>query len=116
MQRLPHIVGDQRARELTYTGRDFSGVDAVKYGLALEGFESKTEMDDHVLKLAEGIASKSPLTIRGIKKTAIFARDHNVQDSLNQVAAHNSAFLYSDDLNAAFQSMVNKKMPVFKGD
>ena len=116
MQRLPHLVGDSRARELAYTGRDFSGSEAVKYGLALEGFASKSEMEERVNQVAEGIAKKSPLTVRGIKKVALFTRDHSVEDSLNQVAQHNAAMLFSDDLDAAFAGMMTKKRPTFKGD
>ena len=85
LQRLPKIVGDQRSRELAYTGRTFSGEEALKMGLVLECFDSEEEMYAHVDKVVAQIASKSPLTIRGIKKTSIFSRDHPVRDGLEQV-------------------------------
>lgn len=64
LQRLPRIVGDQRAAELTYTGRVFSGMEAKQMGLVLECFETAEEMNRHVNEVARAIASKSPLTTR----------------------------------------------------
>lgn len=90
MQRLPNLVGDQRARELTYTGRAFSGVEAVSYGLCLESFASAEQMMDHVQSVAVTIAAKSPLTIRGIKRTSLYTRDHPTVDALNQVFTHHA--------------------------
>lgn len=64
LQRLPRIVGDQRAAELTYTGRVFTGAEAKQMGLVLECFDSEAEMNKHVAEVARSIASKSPLTTR----------------------------------------------------
>ena len=116
MQRLPGIVGDQRARELTYTGRNFTGEEAVKMGFALDGFDSLEAMEEHVMGVAKMIASKSPITIRGIKKVALYVRDHDTEDSLNHVAMHNAAMLFSEDLDKAFDGMMKKKMPEFRGE
>jgi enoyl-CoA hydratase len=105
LQRLPKLVGDQRARELSYTGRVFKGKEAEDMGLVLKCFPSKEDMMNFVSKTAETIAEKSPLTIRlifllflltcylynsydllrGVKKTLLYSRDHTVVDSLNQV-------------------------------
>ena len=71
MQRLPHLVGDQRARELTYTGRTFSGALASSYGLALEAYESGQALRAGVSEVARMIAAKSPLTVRGIKQVSL---------------------------------------------
>ena len=116
MQRLPHIVGDQRARELAYTGRNFTGEESVKMGFALNGYSTSDEMLDAVMRTAGKIAAKSPLTIRGIKKVAVYTRDHSTEDSLAHVAMHNSAMLFSDDLDEAFQGMMTRKAPVYKGN
>lgn len=64
LQRLPRIVGDQRAAELTYTGRTFSGREALQMGLVLECFDTEAQMMAHVEAVAKQIASKSPLTVR----------------------------------------------------
>jgi enoyl-CoA hydratase/carnithine racemase len=62
---LPRIVGDAAARELTYTGRMFSGEEAVALGLA-----SRATADPvgEALALAGEIASKSPVAVRHAKR------------------------------------------------
>ena len=115
LQRMPKIVGDQITRELAYTGRTFDGKEAETMGLVLKSFATASEMQDHVEKTAAAIAAKSPLTIRGIKKSILFARDNpNVRASLEQIKLWNAAHLFSNDLMAALTSKKGK--PEFKGE
>ena len=114
LQRLPKLIGDSRARELAYTGRLFDGAEAERLGLVLKAFDTHEEMMTAVLAVAAQIASKSPLTMRGLKKTLLFARDHTVSQSLEQVKMLNSAVLYSEDLTAAMRGAVSKKSPVYE--
>lgn len=64
LQRLPRIVGDQRAAELSYTGRTFTGKEAEQMGLVLQCFDTEADMMKHVNSVAAQIASKSPITTR----------------------------------------------------
>lgn len=116
LQRLPKLIGDQRCRELAYTGRTITGIEAKQIGLVLECFKTKEELTNHVSSVAKDIASKSPLAIRGIKKTVTYTRDHSVDDSLEQVKLWNAAHLDSEDLQSAFISIFTKKPPQFRGD
>jgi enoyl-CoA hydratase/carnithine racemase len=102
LQRLPKLIGEQRARDLSYTGRNVSGKEAFEMGLVLSPpFKTEAEMLKAVHEKAEVIASKSPLTIRGVKSSLNFSRDHSVAEGLNHVKMHNAAFLYSSDLLTA---------------
>jgi enoyl-CoA hydratase len=112
-QRLPRLIGDMQTRELAYTGRDVTGKEAEKLGLVLKCFPTYKDMMNHVESVANSISKKSPLTIRGIKKTLVYSRDHSVIDSLDQVKMHNSAFLYSNDLLIAMQAGFEKQKPVY---
>jgi enoyl-CoA hydratase/carnithine racemase len=114
LQRLPRIIGDQRSRELAYTARAVGGPEAERIGLVLKCFESETEMREYVIKTAQMIASKSPLTVRGIKQTALYARDNTVRSSLDQVKALNSSILYSDDLMEAMKAAYTKNTPKYE--
>jgi enoyl-CoA hydratase/carnithine racemase len=62
---LPRLVGIDVAKELTYTGREFSGSEALSLGVV-------TRVADDPLaaarELATEIASKSPDAIRGAKR------------------------------------------------
>ena len=114
LQRLPKIISDGLTRELAYTGRNLTADEALKCGLVNQVYENKEEMIKSVTAIAELIASKSPLSIRGSKRNIIFARDHSVRESLEFIANWNSAQFYSNDLMAAFQASMTKQKPVFE--
>jgi enoyl-CoA hydratase/carnithine racemase len=61
---LPRLVGPDVAKELTWTGRNVSGDEAARLGLATRTSESPLE---DALALAREIAGKSPHAIRGVK-------------------------------------------------
>jgi enoyl-CoA hydratase/carnithine racemase len=63
-QTLRHLVRQDVARELTYTGRIVSGTEAVELGLATH--VSETPHQD-ALELAREIAGKSPDAVRAAK-------------------------------------------------
>ena len=99
LQRLPILVGEMKARDLALTGRHFSGDEAVEMGLCLGPvFATEEEMLAAAVSKAETIAQKSPLTIRGIKTSLNFSRDHSVQEGLDHVRMLNAAQIYSVDL------------------
>lgn len=62
---LPRLVGIDVAKELTWTGRNVSGAEAVELGLC-----TRTSDDPRAdaLALAQEIAAKSPHAIRGTKR------------------------------------------------
>jgi enoyl-CoA hydratase/carnithine racemase len=76
LQRLPKLIGDMQARELAYTGRNFTGQEAQQLGLVLKSFATHADMQEAVAATAASIAEKSPLTVRGIKTTALYTRDN----------------------------------------
>lgn len=100
LQRLPKLIGEQRTKELAYTGRNFSGQEAEKLGLVSTCFENTDEMTKEVYRIAKSVCEKSELVIRGIKQSIQYARDHNTQDSLQQVRMHNAAVLINEELEA----------------
>ncbi|KUF91742.1 Drug/Metabolite Transporter (DMT) Superfamily [Phytophthora nicotianae] len=116
LQRLPKLVGERQAKELAFTGRNFGGLEAEKLGLVLKALPDQETLMSHVGDVAKAIAKKSPLTIRGIKQTIHYQRDHSTKDSLEQVRYHNAAVLYSDDLVQAVGAIMSKAEPKFRND
>ncbi len=57
-QRLPHVVGPARARELSYTARTFTGVEAAAWGLAARSCP-RDGLDEATDALAASIAANS---------------------------------------------------------
>ena len=68
LQRLPHLISQGIVRELAFTGRKFSGNEAQSLGLVNNCYVDKKTMMTEVRKIAQQIASKSPLAMRGVKE------------------------------------------------
>ena len=114
LQRLPHIVGEGILRELAFTGRKVPASEAVKIGLANRSFNDEDSLESEVREIAQAIAEKSPLAIRGTKEMLNYSRDHSVADSLNYVATWNSAMLLSEDLQEAVMAQMQKRAPNYR--
>ena len=99
LQRLPHLIGQGKTRELAFTGRNVAAAEAERIGLLNQMFDSNSTLTETVRELAKNIAGKSPLAIRGLKEVINYSRDHSVADGLNYVACRNAGMLLSSDLN-----------------
>lgn len=113
LQRLPRLIGEGMARELAYTGRFVDGTEAKDIRLVNRCFDTPDSLHAGVLELAQQIAAKSPLAIRGCKEMITYARDHSVADGLNYIATWNAAMLLSTDLQEAGRANAEKRVPRF---
>lgn len=113
LQRLPKFVKPAVVSEMAFTGRKVGAQESKEIGLVNQHFSDKETMMLEVQKLAEMIASKSPLSIRGTKEVLRHTRDHSVADGLHHMAVWNSAMLLSDDLTKAFMAAISKQKPEF---
>ena len=107
-------MGEQEAKELSFTGRHFFGTEAEENGLVLKCLPDTKQLRRKVTTVANEIAKKSPVTIRGIKESIQYRRDHSTDDSLRQVRYWNSSMLYSNDLAQALSAMSSKSTPKFE--
>ncbi|MEY4763559.1 MAG: hypothetical protein RI907_232 [Pseudomonadota bacterium] len=115
LQRLPKLIGSQGlVRELAYTGRKVEAEEAQRIGLVNRVFESREALYAGVMAIAQDIAAKSPLSIRGTKEILNHTRDHSVADGLQYMASWNAAMLMSQDLMAAMMASMAKQTPEFK--
>lgn len=109
LQRLPYLMGEGQVRELAFTARSFAAEEARSMGLVNRVFSDAVALDAGVRELATEIASKSPLTVRGIKQVLNYSRDHRVADGLEYVATWNAAMLLSDDTREAALAAMQKR-------
>lgn len=114
LQRLPKIVHSGIAHEMAYTGRKVFGPEAQSIGLVTRVYEDKEQLLKEVLGIAQQIAAKSPVVIRGIKENIRYTRDHSVPESLHYIATYNAGFILSNDLMEAFSAYMQKRPPVFE--
>ena len=82
LQRLPKIVGEPWARELSLTGRTFSGSDALEIGFVTHLCEDLDTLYKKAGEIAREIAENSPLAVQGVKDTMRFSSDHGVAAGL----------------------------------
>ncbi|MBQ0794397.1 crotonase/enoyl-CoA hydratase family protein [Zhongshania sp.] len=114
LQRLPHIIPAGVMRELAYTGRNVDATEAERIGLVNRRFDNYEEMIEFVSALAQDIARKSPLAIRGSKQMLLYSRDHSVSDALDYQATWNGGMLSFEDVMQAITATSEGKTADFK--
>ncbi|WP_373081742.1 crotonase/enoyl-CoA hydratase family protein [Zhongshania sp.] len=114
LQRLPYIIPQGIVRELAYTGRNVYAAEAEKIGLVNRAYDAYEDMIEAVSELAQDIARKSPLAIRGTKQMLLYTRDHTVADALNYQATWNAGMLSFEDVMLAIGASSEGKSADFK--
>ena len=113
LQRLPKIIPDSKMREMAYTGRRMYAEEAKDTGLVSDTFESQEKLLDAANKLANEIASKSPVAIYGLKAVMNYSRDHTVSESLEYNALWSGAMLSQKDMTEAMTANIEKREASF---
>ncbi|MGC8480060.1 MAG: enoyl-CoA hydratase-related protein, partial [Acidimicrobiales bacterium] len=68
LQRLPSLIPRSALMELALTGRDFDAMEALQWGFVSKVCESHDMLVSHAEKVAEEIASNSPLVTLGVRR------------------------------------------------
>lgn len=110
---LLRLVRPDIAKELTFTGRVFSGEEAVALGVATR--TSDTPLEDS-LALAHAIAARNPHAIRGTKALFDRAPELSVADSLALEAELQTPLLGSPNQLEALKAKMGKRPAVFSDD
>src|SRR5438874_1632498 len=107
---LPRLVGIDVAKELTYTGRVFSGEEAASLGVV-------TRLADDPLaaarELAAEIAGRSPDAVRGAKRLFDESWDRPAEETLALEAAIQLKLIGSPNQLAAITAGMTKQPPSF---
>ena len=114
LQRLPKLIPDGVARELAYTGRNMDAEEARELGFVNRVYEDRDVLMREVMAIAQAIARKSPLAVRGSKEMLLYSRDHTVSESLNYIATWNAGMLSAADLQAGLQAQLEKQQASYE--
>lgn len=114
LQRLPKFVRPASVAEMAYTGRAVNAMEAVESGLVNGRFSDKGALMEGVQAVAQQIAAKSPISIRGTKVILQNTRDHSVEEALEFMARWNAKHLLSEDLKESFRATMQKRKPDYK--
>jgi len=104
------LVRDDVVRELMYTGRIFSGEEAVALGFATRATNAPLE---EALACAARIAGKSPHAIRAAKRLANARGSGTAADGLRREAEEQLALLYSPNQREAVAAKMERREPNF---
>ena len=109
-QTLRHVVRLDIAKELTFTAKVVSGVEAVDLGLATH--LSETPHAD-AMKLAQEIANRSPSAVRTAKQLWNQALEGSVEEGLRLEAKLQGTLMGKPNQVEAVRANMEKRAPKF---
>ncbi len=113
LQRLPYLLPDAVLRELAFTGKALTAERALSLGLINEVFPDQKTMLEHVLEVADVVASRAPLAVSASKEAINYARDHNIQDALLHCANLQASIFSTADLTECMRAQKEGREPAF---
>jgi len=111
---LPRLVGAERAAELLFTGRTFSGEDAKSYGLVTDAVPA-----DQVLEkaraLARQMAEAAPYALRLTKRSLNDCANADLPTTIEREAYAQALCMQMEDAREGIAALLQKRTPDFKG-
>lgn len=112
---LPRIVGQGRASELLFTGRNMSGEEAERWGF-FNRLCTPEELSNSAFALASELAA-GPTFAHAMTKRMLHAEwDMNLDEAISAEAQAQAICMATNDFKRAYDAFVAKQKPVFKGD
>jgi len=111
--RLPRLIGVARAKHMLLTGSPHDAATAREFGLVTAVHEPGQLMAEAV-KLAERIASRAPLSVEAVKRTAALAPDLSPQEAAAVNAKELAVLSRSADHREALAAFAQKREPKFR--
>lgn len=110
MALLRRLAPVDRIRELVYSARQFSGEDALRYGLATD---CRDDPHAAALALARVIAARNPDAVRAAKRLISDAEDADFADILAAESAEQIGLLGTPNQREAVRANLERRPPVF---
>jgi enoyl-CoA hydratase/carnithine racemase len=112
---LPRVIGQGRAAELLYTGRNMTGDEAERWG-----FFNRLCAPESLLKDAQTLAAElaaGPTFAHGMTKKMLHQEwNMGVDEAIDAEAQAQAICMATNDFHRAYHAFVAKQKPEFKGD
>ena len=113
-QLLTRAVGPRRAIEIMTTAAPFSAEKALEWGVVNAVIPADGLMEA-VLTTARQIASRAPLSVRGLKRVVHGGQDLDLKQAMDlELSIYNSLFV-TEDRREGVASFNEKRTPAFNG-
>jgi 2-(1,2-epoxy-1,2-dihydrophenyl)acetyl-CoA isomerase len=111
---LERHVGVMRAKEIAYSGRFVSGIEAAQYGFALEALPAEQVLP-RAMELAQSLASGPTLALSQIKRQFDAHPGQTLSDALDFEGAIQGLMTFTEDFKDATTAFKEKRKPTFSG-
>ncbi|KAF7846169.1 hypothetical protein BT93_L5036 [Corymbia citriodora subsp. variegata] len=116
LSRIGKVTGGVTSwvKEVCLTARPFTAEEALQNRFVSRVTQGgKSNLISEGLKLAELLASKSPVAVSGTKNILDASWGRTIEDNLNYTAVWNAGMLQSEDVDTAMMSGLKKQKPKF---
>ena len=113
-QNLPRALGERRAKELILTGRAFSAVEALEWGM-VNRLCAPAELIPAALETAQAICANAPVSVRQAKKAIHYGLNVDLRTGLAfEIESYNRTVVTADRLEGV-RAFSEKRKPRFTG-
>lgn len=113
-QRLPRLIGSNRAKEMIFTGRLIPAAEAEKIGLVNRIFSQDSLMEE-TLKTARTIATRGKVSLRAAKQAVNNGLNVDLAIGCQIEVDAFAICMASEDGKEGTRAFIEKRKPLFKG-
>lgn len=113
-QRLPRLIGEMKAKEMIFTAKKISAMEAMELGIILKAVPAE-EVLPKSLELAASISKNGPIAIRQAKYAITKGINTDLESALSIETAAYEVVIPTTDRIEALNAFSEKREPIFKG-